>query len=185
MLPKKDSQLDVHNDPGLNDPGEINRSKLSALYPSPKSYEERQKDDELREALYRRRWPKHPSLSISVYGTFTVGVFLWFIQNIATWWFSGTSGAVVMSIVFFTSAICLVVLGLFFAWARYVNKMFSYFGGLQVLFWIIYTTITGVLFSISLSGWMWEHSDFIWIFVFGVFQFIFTMLIAKVTLDNR
>lgn len=155
------------------------RSKLALLYPEPKTYEQKKEDDKLRQQSYRRHWPKYPYLNIAVYGSAVLGLMIWFVQNLNTWWFSSSNKGIVMSTVFISFAIFLVPAFLLITWIVYVNKQFSYFGGMVRLFWLVYDIILAVILSIWLSGWIGDYTNTLWIPALIVLHFILVFFSAQ------
>ncbi len=154
------------------------RSKLALLYPEPKTYEQRKEDDKLRLQSYRRHWPKYPYLNIAAYGSAVLGLIMLVIQNLYAWWFGSSDLAITMSVVFFSFTIWLIVAFLLIAWVSYVNKQFSYFGGIRV-FWLVYSVLAAVLLAPWLSGWIWEYTNILWVPVLTILHFIFVFFSAQ------
>ncbi len=148
------------------------RSRLARLYPKPKTYEQRKRDDILRQKSYRRQWPKHPHLNIAAYGSAILGLTVWFIQNLNDSWFGNSNKGLIMSTVFLSFAVGIVLVFLIIAWVNYVNKQFSYFGGLASVFWLFYAVSVAVLLALWLSGWIWDYTNILWIPVLIVLHFI-------------
>lgn len=160
------------------------RSRLAKLYPNPKTYDERKADDKLVQRASRLRWPKHPSLNSAVYGIGVIVLAIWFAQNLGVWWFGGGSGGSVMSAVFFSFAIWMVLMLAVFAWVIYISKLFTYFGGKERLFWVVYGTTLAIVMSIWLSGWVLEYTNPLWILVFAVFHFVLVLTFANRLMDR-
>ena len=156
-----------------------NQSHLAKLYPKPKTYEQNNQDRKLLQQAYRRQWPKYPYLNISAYGSAVFGLIIWFSQNIKTWWFGNGDFGLVMSTVFFSFAIWFVIAFSFIAWINYVNKQFSYFGGMIRLFWLIYIISIALLLTLWQSGWIWEYTNILWVPVLAILHFIVMFLNAK------
>lgn len=155
------------------------RSKLAELYPKPKTNEQRIFDDTLRQKSYRRRWPKHPSLTIAIYGSVLFMFIVFFLQSLNSWWFSnpGNNGAT-MSVVFFTFTLGLGLIFLIFAWVKFVNIQFSYFGGLLKLFWFIYYAFFAGIITFWLSGLIGDYTSILWLPSLAVIHFIIVFIIA-------
>lgn len=155
------------------------RSRLGQLYPEPKTYEQRKQDDRLRQQSYRRQWPKYPYLNIATYGSAVLGLVIWVAQNLHVWWFGSSDYGITMSTVFFSFAIGFGLAFLLIAWINYVNKLFSYFGSMIRVFWLVYAVFVTVLLVLWLSGGIWEYTNILWIPVLTVFHFIVVFFIAK------
>jgi hypothetical protein len=155
------------------------RSYLARLYPKPKTYEQRKQDNRLRQQSYRRKWPKYPYLNIATYGSTVLGLVIWVAQNLHAWWFGSSDYGITMSTVFFSFAIGLGLAFLLIAWVNYVNKLFSYFGSMIRLFWLVYAVLVAVLLVLWLSGWLWEYTNILWFLILTVFHFIVVFFIAK------
>jgi len=156
-----------------------NQSNLTRLYPNPKTYEQKKQDEKLLQKSYRHQWPKYPYLNISTYGSTIFGLIIWFSQNIKTWWFGNGDFGLVMSTVFFSFAIWLIVAFSFIAWINYVNKQFSYFGGMTRLFWLIYIILIALLLTLWQSGWIWGYTNTLWVPVLAILHFIVMLLSAR------
>ncbi len=149
------------------------RSSLAKLYREPKTYEQRKHDIRLLQQAYRLHWPKRPHLNVAVYGSLVFGCFIWFIQNLSDSWLGNSDKGLIMSTVFFTFALAIVIMFLIIAWVNYVNRLFSYFGGMIRVFWFVYTILAAVLLIPWLSGWIWEYTNILWIPVLTILHFIF------------
>ncbi|HSW77293.1 MAG TPA: hypothetical protein VLG36_00665 [Candidatus Chromulinivoraceae bacterium] len=152
--------------------GNSDRSSLVELYPKPKTYGQRAQDDKMRQQAYRRHWPRYPYLNIAAYGSALLGLVIWFAQNLNTWWFSAASYGDVMSHVFFSFVVGLMLVFLIVFWVSYVNKLFSYFRGAIQIFWFIYPLEVGTLLTLWLSGLMWDYMNISWIPVLAIFHFV-------------
>ncbi|MBC7564838.1 hypothetical protein H7100_01235 [Candidatus Saccharibacteria bacterium] len=148
------------------------RSRLAQLYPEPKTYNQRKHNDRLLQQAYRRYWPKRPYLNIAAYGSVIMGLSIWFAQNLNAWWFGSSDKGITMATVFFTFAMGLGLAFLLIAWVNYVNKQFSYFGGVTQVFWLVYAVLLTVLLVLWLSGWIWEYTNILWIPALIVAHFI-------------
>jgi hypothetical protein len=155
------------------------RSHLSRLYPEPKTYEQKKQDVALLQQSYRLHWPKYPFLNIAAYGSIVLGVIIWFVQSLNTWWFGSGDWGLTMSTVFFSFAIWIMLVFLLIAWVNYVNKLFSYFGSMIRVFWLVYTILIVVLLVLWLSGWLWEYTNILWPPILTVIHFIVVFFIAK------
>ncbi len=156
-----------------------NQSRLARLYPKPKTYEQKKQDDKLLQQTYRRQWPKYPYLNIATYGSLVFGLIIWFTQNIKTWWFGNGDFGLVMSTVFFSFAIWLILAVSFIVWINYVNKQFSYFGGMIRLFWLIYIILIALLLTLWQNGWIWEYTNILWVPALAILHFIVMFLSAR------
>jgi magnesium-transporting ATPase (P-type) len=143
----------------VNDP---DRSRLGQLYPQPKTYEQIKQESNKRQVTFRSRWPKYPYLNIAAYGSAVFGLMTWFGQGLNNWWLGSNNGGATMSAVFFSFAIWIVLAVLVMAWVRYVNSLFSYFGGPIWLFWIIYAVVVAVLVTVSVYGVMQGYAPILW-----------------------
>lgn len=143
------------------------QSDLGKLYPTPKTYDQRLKDELERNKIFRRRLPKYPSIQIAVLGSIIFGLAVLFIQSIEQTTEqlrqSDSGMANVMLTVFFSFTLSLAVLGLAFLWVRHVIYMFDVFGGRMRLFWVVYGTILFFIMGAWLSGWLGKSSDAFWI----------------------
>jgi len=157
---------------------EPDRSRLARLYPDPKNYEQIKEDDKLRLQSYRRHWPKYPYLNIATYGSFVFAPMVWFAQNLKSWWLGGSNDAVTISMVFYSFTIWLVVAAMIIAWVIYVNRQFSYFGGMVGLFWSIYGVLVTLLFVLLLSGLIWDYANILWILVLSSLHFVVVLTSA-------
>ena len=155
------------------------RSRLAQLYPEPKTYNQRKQDDKLRQQAYRRHWPKHPDLNIAAYGSALLGFLVWFLQNLSSWWFGSSDYGITMSTVFFTFALGLAIAFLAITWVNYVNKLFTYFGGLVQIFWLAYTLFAAVLLTLWLSSWIWPYTNIIWIPLLIILHCTIVFLITR------
>ncbi len=158
---------------------DLDRSYLARLYPKPKTYEQRKQDDKRRQQSYRRQWPKRPRLNVAVYGSLVFGCFIWFIQNLSDSWLGNSDKGLIMSTVFFTFALAIVIMFLIIAWVNYVNKQFSYFGGMIQVFWLVYYILVAVILTLWLSGWIWEYTNILWVPVLTVLNFIVVFFSAQ------
>lgn len=150
----------------------VDRSQLAQLYPKPKTYDQRKQDDQRRQALYRRYWPKYPYLNIAAYGSVILGLVIWFVQSLNAWWYSGGEDrGITMSNIFFSFLLGLGLAFLIIAWVRYINKQFSHFGGSMRLFWLVYGSMSTVMLLLWLSGWLWEYTNIVWIVGLSVLHF--------------
>lgn len=160
------------------------RSRLAQLYPEPKTYNQRKQDDKLRQQAYHRHWPKRPRLNIAAYGSVILGLSIWFAQNLSSWWFGSSDKGITMATVFFTFALGLGLAFLLITWVNYVNKLFSYFGGIVQIFWLVYAVLISVLLTLWLSGWIWEYTNILWIPVLIVLHFIMVFFNVRRTIGK-
>ncbi len=107
------------------------RSNLSALYPHPKTFDERQKDQEQRDRLREERLPKHPHVKIALFGSALLSVALLFAQNVINMWMTGGIAGI-----FFSFALWLILFGGVIMWIKYTNNIFYVYGKSASLFWI-------------------------------------------------
>jgi hypothetical protein len=89
-----------------------------------------------------------------------------------------------MATVFFTFALVLGIASLLIAWVNYVIKLFSYFGGMLQIFWFVYALLIAVLFTLWLSGSVWEYTNILWIPVLIVAHFIAVFFSAWRTIEK-
>ncbi|MEO5950278.1 MAG: hypothetical protein ABIQ04_02410 [Candidatus Saccharimonadales bacterium] len=159
---------------------DADRSNLTALYPKPKTYAQREMDDKLRQKSFRRKWPKYPALNIAVYGSVLFGLIIRFAQSLNVWWFSNPSDSgATMSIVFFSFILGLGLVFLIIAWVGFVNRQFSYFGGLLRLFWLTYGVIIAIMVGLWLSSWIGNYTYILWVPSLAVLHFIIVLISAK------
>ena len=155
------------------------RSRLAKLYPAPKTPEQRKQDDRLRQQAYRRHWPKRPHLNVAVYGSLIFGFFIWFIQNLSDSWLGNGDKGLVMSTVFFTFALAILMLFLIIGWLNYVDKQLTYFGGRLQVFLLVYAVLIAVLLSLWLRGFIWQYTNVLWIPVLTLAHFITVFFIIR------
>ena len=142
----------------------LDQPRLARLYPDPKTYEQRQQDDDVRQQAYRRRLPKYPSLAIAMYGSIFLGLCVWFAQNLSSWWLGNGDSGTTMAAVFFTFAMGLALAFMGIIWVNYVNKVLSYFDGAVRIFWLVQSISIAGLLSLWLSGWAGiHHTSLLWI----------------------
>jgi hypothetical protein len=166
-------------DPNSQGRGVRDQSHLVQLYPTPKTYEQRKRDDIIRQLHYRSRWPRRPYLNVALYGGPVIGMVLWFMQNIETWWTGSDTEAIAMKNIFFSFSVSVIILALLYAWIHYVHKIFQYFSGSAQVFWAIYIVFTIISFSVVLAGYPWSYKNGIWIPVLATSHVLFIFVCAK------
>lgn len=155
------------------------RSELANLYPTPKTYDQRQQDTLSRQKLYRRRLPKYPHVNIATYGASVFGCIILFAQNVSSWWAGDENKGVTMSLVFLSFAIVLVLAASFILWVNYTIKLFSYFEGATKLFWLIYAILVSILLAIWANGWILAYTDAIWLLLLTTVYFLIVLVSAR------
>lgn len=158
----------------LEAPVQLNHSELADLYPSPKTVDQQRADDEEREALYQRKLPKYPFLTIPFFGTFVFIGGLIFAQNILKMWMTGSIG-----VIFFSFALWLVLCGSFVAWVRYSNAVLYSLGRASTLFWAGFGIILTVIGVLCLLRWPVPFDSGAFPFVLGV---VYLVLLSALTL---
>ncbi len=122
---------------------------MSSLYPTPKTFDERAKENEERQRRHRGRLPKVPWLTIPIFGSFVAWLILHFIRIIPEMWNTEDMGPIFMS---FT--IWMGIFGLFIWWAMYTHKVVYAFGRSPGAFWLAYLGVLMTLLVIYTSGLM-------------------------------
>lgn len=159
------------------------RSNLGGLYPTAKTYDEKAHEEKLRQLAVRGQWPRHPSLNVSIYGGFVAAFIVWVAQNIQSWWFGSAEWGTLMSAVFFSFAVMLVAVLSFVVWAKYVNKLFDYFGGKVALFWLLYSISVLLMLVVWIGSSTVEYTSLAWIPILAVIHFVVVIMIARYTIS--
>jgi hypothetical protein len=156
------------------------KSELSSLYATPKTYTQRRQDDLVRQVRLRRQRPKYPYVNIALYGALMFAFVMWFGQNLGRWWVgNGTDLAATMSNVFLSFGIGMVALVLLVRWILYTHEMLTHFNGVPRIFWIIYAATVLVIVALWLSGLGGGYGNIVWIPILGAIHFVVTFIAAK------
>lgn len=158
--------------------GTIDRSGLGKIYPTPKTYEQRQEQDRLRLEAYRHRLPRYPRLNIAILSSLVFGLSALFIRNFEQLWMSGQ-----IWIIFLSFAGILLLFFLAMACIKYTSNIFYLFGGSMTEFGIIYVCAIILLLIIWLSGWLASPSVAFWLPLVCGLHFLVVFIILKLALD--
>jgi hypothetical protein len=155
------------------------RSGLGALYPTAKTYEQRQRDEERRRQNKINKQPKLTLLKIAFFGAVVFGVSIMFWHQIETQWLSGSIAAI-----FFTFLLALMIFGLTLWWIKYTNTIFAFLGKSTYLFWIICSIAAVVELSVGLSGALTTDPTMS-VFILAVIFFCIVYLLERIVLKRR
>lgn len=115
-----------------NAPTPHDKKSLQDLYPAPKTYEERVRDDELRQERYRQRRPRYVRTRIALLLTAAYVAILLLIANIQMFWAAGIAGVSLS----YAAGIAIVLL--LAACFRYISKAFYVYGWSTPVFMVVY-----------------------------------------------
>ena len=160
------------------------RSDLRGLYPTAKTYDEKAREEKLRQLAVRGQWPRHPSLNIAIFGSFVAAFIVWVAQNIQSWWSSSAEWGTLMSAVFFSFAVMLVAVLSFVIWTKYVSRLFDYFGGKVALFWLLYGISVLLMLVVWVGNSTVEYTSLTWIPILAVIHFAAVIVIARYTINS-
>lgn len=156
-----------------------NNSHLSKLYPTPKTYEEQQKN--LRQIQLRRQTiPKYLRLKMALAGSIAFLFAILFIQNTETLW---TELSPLIGIFSWFAAL-LVLLYTAYVSVVFIRNAFYRFDSKPTSFNLIYWCYVLVVFLLWNSGWLSSFSAFLWIPIIGIVHFLVILVTLHFTLQN-
>ncbi|UTX51046.1 hypothetical protein KI440_02455 [Candidatus Saccharibacteria bacterium TM7i] len=120
---------------------------MSSLYPTPKTQQQRDEDDRLRQERLRQRLPKAPWLTVPLFGALVFWIAVRFIDIFPDMWSTAH-----IAFVFFSFALWLGVAGLVIWWAVYTHRMLYKYGASRLVFWVGYAVTLLILFGLHTTG---------------------------------
>ena len=159
----------------MNDP-----KNLQDLYPTPKTYEEKQQAVFERRQRFEKRRPKLPALKIALYASAVFYLALVLSRSIAPLWSSG--GIVGVSVTFGGS---FVLMGAIYLCAKYVYNTLSSYDRSVMPLMVFYLPAALVLFGGALSSWIPRVGSDLNILVAAAVNFTVLLIITHLTLRSQ
>lgn len=120
----------------------MSKDKNSSIYPDAKSYDELQRDEQIRSYLRNKKRERLPNFKMSLYGGLLVTVMVYFFSGVQGMWLSGN-----ISSIFFSFSLGISILLLNYAFYKYVEKVFYYSDKSAAKFFSLYA-IMGIVFAL-------------------------------------
>jgi hypothetical protein len=129
--------------------GEVDRTRLSSLYPEAKTFAQRADDDDNRRLREIRRQPKFIRAKITLYSTILIAAITWFVLTAQAMWLSGS-----IAIIFLSFGISLAFTGLVIAYLYFIRRTFYDFNrsaSIYVITELILITGVSILFYFNMQ----------------------------------
>ena len=149
--------------------------QLGDLYPTPKTYDEQEKETADRQELFKARRTRLPAFKVALFGTLLFAAVAYYATTVELLWMMAD-----ITVTAFSYLIWVVLLLFLVKWVRYTANIFYEYSSPMLAFWLIY----GVLIGLGVYAWqrgLWlAHYDIRWLFMLSGLQFVTCYILAKV-----
>ncbi len=165
---------------GKDASGHLTPSELGELYPTPKTYDDLEKEAAERQELFRERRTKIPAFKIALYGTILFVTAAYYASTIELLLMFG--GVIITVLGYIVWAILLLFA---IKWIRYTRSIFYEYDSTAMLFWIFYVLLMALPLAALTYGWVKNPWPEYTILALSAYNFVIIYLFAKIFLHTR